>query len=327
MVPLTLITGDEELLVTRAVASIVAEFRAADPDVDVCDHEVASLEPATLLDLATPSLFGEQRVVVLRLDAKLDDVVRDAVLAFLDLAGAGLAVVVVHPGGNTGKRVVDACKAAGAATVSCSGTTGLKSTKLAEYLHEFVRSEMSQLGLRLSPGAVGAVIDAVGSELRELAAACSQLYADTGGADAGGPVEEATVRRYFSGRAEVTGFDLADRAAEGNTSAALVELRIALLGGLDPVLVVAALGRQLRTVARVASAGRGSPDDIGRRLGLHPYAVKKARKQLLGWTPETLTSAHAAVADADAEVKGGGTDPVFAVERAVRQVAELGAGR
>ncbi len=322
MAPLTLITGDEELLVTRALSTIVGAFRVTDPDVDVCDHEAASLDPATLLDLATPSLFGEQRVVVLRLDAKLDDVVRDAVLAFLELAGDGLALVVVHPGGNTGKRVVDACKAAGAASISCSGTSGLKSTKLADYLQTFVRSEMDSLGQRLPPTAVAALVDAVGSDLRELAAACSQLCADTGGA-----VDEAAVRRYFRGRAEVTGFDLADRAAEGNATAALVELRIALQGGLDPVLVVAALGRQLRAVARVASAGRGTPDDIGRRLGLHPFAVKKAQKQARGWSPESLTAAHAAVAIADAEVKGGGTDPAFAVERAVRQVAELGAGR
>jgi len=320
--PLTLITGDEELLVTRAVSKIVAAARAVDRDVDVRDLDAASLDPASLLDLATPSLFGEQRVVVVRLDAKLDDEVRDAILAFLPLAGAELALVVVHPGGNTGKRIVDACKAAGAVAVSCSGTSGLKGMKLADYVQGFVRSEMEELGYRLPAAAAAALIDAVGSDLRELAAACAQLCADVGGA-----VDEAAVRRYFSGRAEVTGFDLADRATEGNVAAALVELRLALQGGLDPVLVVSALSRQLRTVARVASAGRGTPDDLGRRLGIHPFAVKKAQKQARGWSPESLTAAHEVVAVADEEVKGGGTDPVFAVERAVRQVAELGAGR
>ena len=39
------------------------------------------------------------------------------------------------------------------------------------------------------------------------------------------------------------------------------------------------------------------------------------------WTPEGLASAISAVAQADAEVKGEGRDPRFAVERAVLRVA------
>ena len=54
---------------------------------------------------------------------------------------------------------------------------------------------------------VTAIIDAVGSDLRELAAVCSQLVADTDGA-----VDATAVRRYYSGRAEVKGFDIADKA-------------------------------------------------------------------------------------------------------------------
>ena len=320
--PLTLITGDEELLVSRALRRATAAARAADPDVDVREYATESLDPAALLDLSSPSLFGESRLAVVRLTSSVEDVVRDAILALVATAGDGYSLVVVHPGGTTGKRVVEACKDAQAATVSCTGPAGLKGMRLAEYLQSFVAAEMEALGYRLPREAAEALIDAVGSDLRELAAACSQLAADTGGA-----VDEAAVRRYFSGHAEVTGFDLADRAMEGNVSAALAALRTALHGGLDPVLVVSALGRQLRAVARVASAGRGSPDDIARHLGMHPFAVKKTQKQMRGWTPESLTRAYGVVAIADAEVKGGGTDPVFAVERAVRLVAECGAAR
>ena len=101
----------------------------------------------------------------------------------------------------------------------------------------------------------------------------------------------------------------------------LVELRQALTAGVDPVLVVAALARQLRTVAKVASAGRGRSDAVARDLKLAPWMVDKARRQSRGWAPDSLARAHAAVAVADGEVKGGGTDPAFAVERAVLAVA------
>ncbi|NKY39119.1 DNA polymerase III subunit delta, partial [Cellulomonas septica] len=39
------------------------------------------------------------------------------------------------------------------------------------------------------------------------------------------------------------------------------------------------------------------------------------------WTPEGLAAAISSVAQADAEVKGEGRDPRFAVERAVLRVA------
>jgi DNA polymerase-3 subunit delta len=48
-----------------------------------------------------------------------------------------------------------------------------------------------------------------------------------------------------------------------------------------------------------------------------PWQVDKARRQLGHWTADGLGRAIQAVAAADVEVKGGGRDPVFAVERAV----------
>jgi len=63
----------------------------------------------------------------------------------------------------------------------------------------------------------------VGSDLRELAAACDQLAADTDGL-----IDEPVVARYYRGRAEATGFTVADRAVEGHLAQALEQLRWAL---------------------------------------------------------------------------------------------------
>jgi DNA polymerase-3 subunit delta len=323
---LTLVTGDEELLVARALARLTTAARAADPDADVREYATDSIDPATLLDLATPSLFGERRLVVLRLAAALDDGVRDAVLEFVAIANEDLAVVVVQPAGNTGKKIADACKAAAAQVVSCA-----KLEKRRERV-EFVLGEFEAAGCRVSDSVASALLDAVGTDLRELAGACSQLIADTGGA-----VDTSAVAKYFSGRAEATGFVIADRALEGNQTAALVELRQAMQAGLEPVLVVAALARQLRMVARVASEGPRAPvDAVARKLKLAPWMVEKARKQSRGWTPDSIAQAFQAVASADADVKGGTTEgaliqsatrAAYAAERAVRRVAECGAAR
>ena len=56
---------------------------------------------------------------------------------------------------------------------------------------------------------------------------------------------------------------------------------------------------------------------MARDLGIAPFQVRKARGQLAGWTPDGMAVAIAAVAVADEQIKGGGADPVYALERAI----------
>jgi DNA polymerase-3 subunit delta len=309
-VPVTLVHGDEELLVSRAVAGVLAAARERDPDVDVRDLAAPSVDAAVLLDLRTPSLFGELRVLVLRAAQDCADDLRDALLPFVESPPDGACLVLVHNGGVKGKKLVDAVKATGARVIPCA-----KVDKLGDRL-AFVQAEFDAARATVTAGACRAIVDAIGGDLRDLAGACGQLAVDTPGT-----VDERAVARFFRGRADASGFAVADRALEGDVPAALVELRQAFAVGVDPVLVVAALARQLRTVAKVASAGRGRADAVARDLKLAPWMVDKARRQSRGWAPDTLAAAHRAVALADGEVKGGGTDPRFAVERAVLAVA------
>jgi len=44
------------------------------------------------------------------------------------------------------------------------------------------------------------------------------------------------------------------------------------------------------------------------------------RQQLRGWTPDGITRALTAVAEADAQVKGEGANPGYALEVAVRTI-------
>jgi DNA polymerase-3 subunit delta len=313
--PVTLVHGDEELLVSRAVAAVVAAARERDPNIDVRDLPAAAVDPSVLLDLQTPSLFGELRVLILRGTQDCTDDLRDALLPLVAAPVEGGCLVLVHGGGVKGKKLLDAVKAAGVRVVPCA-----KVDRLGDRL-AFVQGEFDGARVEVTAGACRAIVDAVGGDLRELAGACSQLAVDTAGT-----VDERAVARFFRGRADASGFAVADRAIEGDVPGALVELRQAFCAGVDPVLVVAALARQLRTVARVASAGRAKADVVARDLKLAPWMVDKARRQMRGWNPDSLATAHTAVAVADGEVKGGGTDPRFAVERAVLAIASTCAG-
>jgi DNA polymerase-3 subunit delta len=76
-------------------------------------------------------------------------------------------------------------------------------------------------------------------------------------------------------------------------------------------------------IARVATARQGGAgaDAVARQLGVPAWKVKKPLQQLGGWRPEGLAVAVQAVARADAEVKGGGDDAAYALERALLDVA------
>ena len=110
---------------------------------------------------------------------------------------------------------------------------------------DFVGAEFRQAGRRIDPQAVRALVAAVGANLSELAAACSQLISDTP-AEGSGTITPELVDKYYGGRVEATAFRVADAALAGNGPVALSSLRHALATGVDPVPLVAALAMKIR---------------------------------------------------------------------------------
>jgi DNA polymerase-3 subunit delta len=321
LAPVTLAVGQEDLLLDRAVQQVVAAARAADADTDVRDLTADQLLPGTLAELTSPSLFAERKVVIVRNAQDLSaDTVKD-VKAYLGAPAEEITLVLLHPGGAKGKGLLDAARKAGAREVACP-----KTTKPAERLG-FVRSEFRALGRSATPEACQALVDSIGSDLRELASAVSQLTADVEGT-----VDEAVVGRYYTGRAEASSFNVADRAVEGRAAEALEALRWSLSTGVAPVLITSALAQGVRAIGKLSSASSasargGRPADLARELGMPPWKIDRVRQQMRGWTPDGVAMALRAVAEADAGVKGGGDDAEYALEKAVVTIATAARSR
>jgi len=305
--PVTLVTGPEELLRDRAVSRMVAQVRRTDANTEVQAVSALGMEPGRVTGLANPSLFGEPTVIVVEDVGDAADDIVDELKAYVLAPPPDVALVLVHAGGMKGKGLTDAVRKSGAAVVEC------KAVKWDNEKVAFVQAEFGHARRKISPDAAAALVDAVGSDLRELASACSLLVADTEGT-----VSRSVVERYHAGRVEVTGFKVADAAVGGRSAEALRLLRHALATGVDPVPVNAAFAAGLRNMAKVAGVSRSArPDEVARELGMTPFQVKKARDQLSGWTPDGVAAAITAVAFADEQIKGAGTDPVYALERAI----------
>lgn len=325
--PLVLVTGTEALLADRALETVLAKVRAAsqpegaadreepDPrkDVEVVEIEASTYEAGYLAMVTSPSLFGGSKVVLARgVEAASDAFVADATVYVRQGPAEDAVLVLRHAGGNRAKPLLDLVRASTTQVVDC------KPLKYDSEKVEFVHGEMARAGRRVTPGAVRALVDALGNDLRELAGACTQLLDDTEGT-----IDEEVVERYHGGRVEATGFAVADEALAGRTGPALALVRHALATGADPVPLVAALAIKLRLLAKVHALGRrGRSADVARELGVTPWQVDNARSALGGWTPDGIAAAITAVAEADGQVKGAGRDRVYAVERAVMLVSQ-----
>jgi DNA polymerase-3 subunit delta len=310
-----LITGPEEYLGIRAMDRIRSQVRAAAPDVELTRLNAGSYEAGSLAMIVSPSLFGESKLIEAEgLESMNDPFLADA-LAYLQHPEQDAVLVLRHAGGVRGKKLLDAVKAGGWPVVDC------QPLKKDADKTAFVVAEFKAASRRIEPDAVQSLVNAVGASLSELAAACNQLISD-----ASTTVDAEMVERYYGGRIEATAFKVADAAMAGNGPVALSTLRHALATGADPVPLVAALAAKLRTVAKVAGA-QGSSAQIAKQLGMQPWLVEQAQRDVRRWTPEGLARSIQVTAEADAQVKGLSRDPVYAVEHAVTVIATAARGR
>ncbi len=312
-----LVLGDEDLLVDRAVADVLraARKRAGTDDVPVNRMRAGDVDTYELAELLSPSLFADERIVVLEAAAEAGkDAVAVIAAAAADLPPATV-LVVVHSGGGRAKALADQLKSLGAEVHPCA-----RITKMSERI-DFIRKEFRALRVKVDEDTVTALLDAVGSDARELASACSQLVADTGG-----EVDEVAVRRYHSGKAEVKGFDIADKAVAGDVAGAAEALRWAMMRGEPLVVLADALAEAIHTIGRVGPLS-GDPYRLAGQLGMPPWRVQKAQKQARRWSRDSVATAMKVVAELNANVKGAAADADYALESAVRKVAELVADR
>ncbi len=304
--PVHLVVGEDEFLAERATKSIIDEVG---PAAEVSTLRAGDITVSELVQATSPSLFAEERVVVVTNTELAGKEPTELLLQAAADPAPGMTLVIVHSGkGRNKSYVAKFRKVADVHEVNSPNQRERQS---------WVTAEFRRHGVRPTPDVIGALLESVGSDLRELASAIEQLVADTEG-----ELTVAKVRAYYTGVAEVSGFDIADQAIAGRTDRALASTRRALQLGISPVAIAAALANKVGDVAKLYET-RGNPDQVARTVGMHPFVAKKTMQVARNWSGSAVSEAVIIVADLDATVKGQGGDPEFAVEDAVRRIAQL----
>ena len=306
-----LVATPEALLAERAVSEQLKAALAERPDATVIRVAAADLTLGGLAEVTGGSLFADATVVVVGNLPELPAELADPLVAVATDPGPDLALVIVHPGGVKGKAVLDRLR-------KVAGRVADPPAVKPWELPQFVMAEARNGGGRMDRPTAEGLVEAVGNDLHALVSAVRQLLADS---------EEkvltlAAVRRYFGGRAEVRGFEVASGALAGKTGEALEKLRWALSTGVGAPLITAALAGSLRELGKYLDARDAGLRDqqIAERIGVPAWKLKSLGPLARDWQQAGVARAIGAVAVADAQIKGAASDPGFALEQVVLAV-------
>ncbi|MFM5903646.1 MAG: DNA polymerase III subunit delta [Microbacteriaceae bacterium] len=309
--PLMLAFGPESYVSEQALKSVKEALRQKYPELEVSEIEAADYSSGQLLNLASPSLFAEPRLIVIQNLEKCTDALIEDGKSYAKAPAADTYVFFQHSAATVrGKALLEAIRSAAHSTeIDCA-----KVDKEPQRI-KFVQGFFAHEARKITDQAVRSLVDAFSGELAELASACHQLLMDSAEA-----ITEELVDRYFGGRVQTTSFKIADIAINGRPGEAVAMLRHGFNTGLDPVPVVYTLANRLRQMARVHSDPKITPTT----LGIDSWRLNRIKGEVQGWSDENLGAALRLAAQADAAAKGAERDPQYRVEQLVIFMANKG---
>lgn len=312
--PVVLISGPETFLADRAGQAIRTALLEAHSDLEVHDVDAASYTSGELFTIASPSLFAEPRLIRVEGVEKCSDAFLEDAKRYVAQPADDTTLVLRHSGGQRGKALLDLVRggAGGGIEVVCA------EVKKDQDRLAFVQAEFRRLGAQATPGAARNLAAAYSGGIGELAGAIGQLVSDVGTR-----ITEDQVTRATEGRVETNAFRVADAATAGRAADALVLLRQTFSTGTDPIPMLAALNMKVRAMARVFGAG-GSGGQLAKELGMAPWQVDRALREVRGWREEDLARAIDMAAETEWRLKGGSRDPEYALEKYLLFVAKRG---
>ncbi len=299
LAPCYLVTGDEHLLVDEALNDIRTAarekgFTSRDLFVATAGFDWSSLANSS----ANLSLFAEQRIVELRLPTgKPGRAGGQAIVDLVERLGPELMLIVSAPKLDRGAAASKWAKTLDGRGVSLAlWPIGVRE------LPGWIANRMRQAGLVPDRGAVNVIADRVEGNLLAAQQEIEKLRLLLGE----GEVSASDVESAVADSSRFDVYKLADAAMAGDAKRALRILSGLRAEGVEPVIVVWALTRELRTLTRLADAV-AQRADLGRAMqkcGVWRNRQGLVRSCLGRHQPQAFAGLLRDTAAADAAAKG-----------------------
>lgn len=247
LAPLYLVTGDEPLLVAESCDAIRAKARAAGCSERLVFNVESGFDWSGLLEARDNlSLFAEQRLIELRLPSgKPGDAGSKVLMEYVSRLPQGDVLLVI-----SGKLDKDSQRTKWFGALEQAGVVIQIWPVESGALPGWITARMRAKGLQPSTEAAVLLAERVEGNLL----ACAQEIEKLALLHGSGPVAVDEVAAAVADSARYSVYDLADRALAGD-AAACVRVLHGLRGeGEEPVLILWALTREIRTLTQMRAA-------------------------------------------------------------------------
>jgi DNA polymerase-3 subunit delta len=291
----TLLWGEDAFLLRDAALQLLT-------DLDPTEVDGTSWQGGELQSLATPSLFGEPRALLLSDARSLPKEALDELAGYLASPDPDATLVITCTTAERGKLPVGLQK-----LVEPVGE--IRKVEIARKdLEAWVVARGKAGGIDVAAPAARALVEALGTEPGQLVAALQQL------ADAfpGARVGPAEVARQFRGLGEQKTWDLCDRAFGKDLPGAIRSWRSIEEGGDEAIMILGGIAARLRDLLRVRTLPDRMPAaQVAREAGLRfDWQARRYQQQARNFTLEELVALHDRVTEADRALKSGAPDDV-----------------
>jgi DNA polymerase-3 subunit delta len=191
-------------------------------------------------------------------------------------------------------------------------------------LRQWIRGRATAEGIEIEPGAVDALADAIGGDLRVIAAEIQKLSLYR----AGQAVRQEDVEEMVSYAKEANIFAAVDAVIEGRPGVAIGLVHRLLQSGRSPGQLLSMVARQVRLLilAKDLKARRVPHAEQGRRLGLAGYPLRKIMEQEPRFSGQRLAEIHRKLLEADLSIKSTGASEELVLDVLIAEVSSPEAG-
>jgi len=290
-----LLWGEDPFLLREAAMEALHGVRPTEVDASEWQGGETS-------DLATPSLFGEERALLVTGCRSLPEQVARELAGYLASPAPDARLVLAAEVAERGKPPAGLVK-----MVQAAGT--VRQVALARRdLPQWVRDRAERWSVSVSPDAARALVDVLGESPASLDAALEQL-ADAFGSER---VTRRHVESQFRGLGEQRVWDLCDHLFERDAARAVRSLRSLLETREEPLAILGGVASRLRDIIRVKALPDRMPQaELAKAAGLRfDWQVRRYREQARRFTMGELVAAHERIAQADRDLKSGATGDV-----------------
>jgi DNA polymerase-3 subunit delta len=288
--------GEDEYLLREAASDLLAELGVHADEVAAGDWRGGETA-----NLSTPSLFGEQRALLVTGVQSLSESAAGELRAYLSAPVADAVLVLTAVSRSRGGPPI------GKAVTAAGGNVRQVALRRQD-VAGWVVSRAKRRGVSLTGPGAAALVSTIGESPAELAQAIEQL----GAAFPGQSVGPDQVRAQFRGLGDQQIWDLCDHALAGRVGPALVTLRALLEDREAGLLILGGVAARVRDLIRVRSLPERMPAaDAARAAGLRfDWQVKRYREQAGRFSMEQLNDLQLRLVEADRAMKGGVAEDV-----------------